>query len=160
MWLIYVRTKYMRKVKYVMLAIDVPRANTQSPRAVENLLAYLAGGVVLRGSVLGLFAAPLVALLSAVALLSPLDVPTLGLQPRANPWLEMHIALAILGYGAFALAFATGAMYLVQEHQLKTHHLGPFFHRLPSIEQLNQINFRFLEEVAKRFPGDPAKPGQ
>ena len=43
MWLIYIRTKFMSKFKYVLLAIDVPRANTQSPRAVENMLAYLAG---------------------------------------------------------------------------------------------------------------------
>jgi len=43
MWLLHVESIYMGKVKYVMLAIDIPRANTQSPRAVENLLAYLAG---------------------------------------------------------------------------------------------------------------------
>jgi hypothetical protein len=43
MWLLYVQTKFVSKVKYLMLAIDIPRANVQSPRAVENLLAYLAG---------------------------------------------------------------------------------------------------------------------
>ncbi len=105
-------------------------------------LAYLAGGVVLRESVLGLFISPLVTLLDVVALVLPTD----AVAPRApiNPWLELHIPLTILSYGAFALAFATGAMYLIQERELKTHHLGAFFHRLPSIEQLDQINFRFL----------------
>ena len=43
MWLLYVQDKFMSQVKYVMLAIDIPRANTQTPMAVENLLAYLAG---------------------------------------------------------------------------------------------------------------------
>jgi ABC-type uncharacterized transport system permease subunit len=107
-------------------------------------LAYLAGGAVLRESVIGLFTAPLLTLLSAVALFAPLDAPAASGAGRSNPWLELHITVSILSYGAFALAFATGAMYLVQERQLKTHHLGAFFHRLPSIGQLDQINFRFL----------------
>lgn len=107
-------------------------------------LAYLAGGAALRRSALGLFAAPLIVLLNSVGLVFPaLDTPA---APReaTNPWFELHITLAILSFGAFALAFATGAMYLVQERQLKTHRLGIFFRRLPSIEQLDQINFRFL----------------
>ena len=43
MWLIKVQTDYCQKVKHLLLAIDIPRANEQSPRAVENMLAYLAG---------------------------------------------------------------------------------------------------------------------
>lgn len=43
LWLIYVQTKWARKNKFVFLAIDVPRGNEQSPRAVENMLSYLAG---------------------------------------------------------------------------------------------------------------------
>jgi len=43
LWLIYIRTKFGRKVKYIFLALDVPRANVQTPRAVENLFTYLGG---------------------------------------------------------------------------------------------------------------------
>jgi len=43
MWLIKVQTDYCQKVQHLILAIDIPRANEQSPRAVENMLAYLAG---------------------------------------------------------------------------------------------------------------------
>jgi hypothetical protein len=43
MWLIKVQTDYCKKIKHILLAIDIPRANEQSPRAVENMLAYLAG---------------------------------------------------------------------------------------------------------------------
>lgn len=42
-WLLYVRGKFASQIKYTFLALDIPRANEQSPRAVENLLAYLAG---------------------------------------------------------------------------------------------------------------------
>ncbi|PIT94960.1 hypothetical protein COT98_01555, partial [Candidatus Falkowbacteria bacterium CG10_big_fil_rev_8_21_14_0_10_39_9] len=42
-WLIKVQTDYYKGFKFIFLAIDVPRLNEQSPRAVENLLTYLAG---------------------------------------------------------------------------------------------------------------------
>ena len=43
LWLIYIRKKFGAKIKYVYLALDVPRANIQTPRAVENLFTYLGG---------------------------------------------------------------------------------------------------------------------
>ncbi|HNX11084.1 MAG TPA: hypothetical protein PKI61_02995 [bacterium] len=42
-WLLYVQGKFVGPIKYTYLALDIPRLNEQSPRAVENLLAYLAG---------------------------------------------------------------------------------------------------------------------
>lgn len=42
-WLKYIRTKWSRTVKQTLLAIDIPRNNVQSPRAVENIFTYLAG---------------------------------------------------------------------------------------------------------------------
>lgn len=42
-WLNYIRMKWGAQQKYVLLAIDIPRGNQQSPKAVENIFAYLAG---------------------------------------------------------------------------------------------------------------------
>ena len=42
-WLFYVQNKWVGEQKKVFLAIDIPRGNEQSPRAVENLFAYIAG---------------------------------------------------------------------------------------------------------------------
>ncbi len=42
-WLSYIRSKWGATVKYVLLAIDIPRGNEQSPKAVENIFTYLAG---------------------------------------------------------------------------------------------------------------------
>lgn len=42
-WLMYVRLAYGASVKTILLAIDVPRNNAQTPMAVENIFAYLAG---------------------------------------------------------------------------------------------------------------------
>lgn len=42
-WLYERQHAWAHKQKYVLLAIDVPRNNEQSPRSVENLFIYLAG---------------------------------------------------------------------------------------------------------------------
>lgn len=107
------------------------------------VLIYLVVGAAFRISFLGAFAIPLVVALGAVALILPLDQPH-DLSPFKSPSLGMHAALSLVAYGAFALAFITGLMYLVQEHQLKTHKLYPLFHRLPPIESLDVINYRLL----------------
>jgi hypothetical protein len=44
LWIEYRQNQWAAKNgKYTFLAIDIPRGNEQSPRAVENLFAYLAG---------------------------------------------------------------------------------------------------------------------
>jgi len=42
-WLHHRRHHWGAKQKYVLLAIDIPRNNAQSPRAVENMFIYFAG---------------------------------------------------------------------------------------------------------------------
>lgn len=42
-WLSHIRGKWFSGVKFIFLAIDIPRGNVQSPRAVENMFSYLAG---------------------------------------------------------------------------------------------------------------------
>lgn len=43
MWVLYRQDVFSAKQKYIFLAIDIPKANEQSPKAVENFFAYLAG---------------------------------------------------------------------------------------------------------------------
>jgi hypothetical protein len=38
-----IQGRWFSKQKFILLALDVPRANEQSPKSVENLLTYLAG---------------------------------------------------------------------------------------------------------------------
>lgn len=108
------------------------------------VLTYLLVGAFFRVSFLGAFTIPLVVSLGAVALMiRPLD-PTSEITPFKHWSLAMHASLSLLAYGAFALACVTGFMYLLQEHQLKTHKLFPLFHRLPPIENLELITYRLL----------------
>ncbi len=98
-------------------------------------LFYLVIGSAYRLSLMGAFTAPLVFLVQGIALLSPIDSMRAGLV-RPNGWLEMHASISMLAYGAFALACVAGAMYLVQERQLKTHALGSIYYHLPPLPTL------------------------
>jgi cytochrome c-type biogenesis protein CcsB len=59
-------------------------------------------------------------------------------------WLGIHAVFAFLGNAAFALAFGVGLMYLVQEHYVKSKHPGGLFGRLPSLQTLDEINYRLI----------------
>jgi HemX protein len=106
-------------------------------------LIYLLIGPTYRLSLMGAFTAPLVFLLQFFALLAPIDQPrTVRLVP--NAWLEFHASISLMAYGAFALACVAGAMYLVQERQLKTHELRSIFYHLPSLPSLFSAMMRLL----------------
>jgi cytochrome c-type biogenesis protein CcsB len=59
-------------------------------------------------------------------------------------WLGIHTLLAFLGNAAFAVAFGIGIMYLLQEHYLKSKHVHGLFQRLPSLQVLDEINYRLI----------------
>jgi cytochrome c-type biogenesis protein CcsB len=59
-------------------------------------------------------------------------------------WLPAHVAPAFLGYAVFAIAFCLSWIYLLQERQLKGKRKGTFFRRLPSLETLDDLNYRFV----------------
>jgi len=107
------------------------------------VLFYLLIGPTYRLSLLGFFTSPLVFIIQVFALLTPWDVPgSMRVQP--NAWLELHAAVSIVAYGAFALAGVAGVMYLAQEHQLKTHHLKSIFLHRPPIRDLATANKRLV----------------
>jgi cytochrome c-type biogenesis protein CcsB len=79
-----------------------------------------------------------------VASLFPREV-----QPHLSPvlksnWFAVHAFLAFVGDAAFALACGVGIMYLVQEHYVKSKHLGGLFQRLPSLQSLDYVNYRLI----------------
>ena len=96
---------------------------------------YMLVGPAYRLSLMGAFTAPLVVLLQGLALLAPIDIRHPVKVPAA-PWLEFHASISLVAYGAFALACIAGVMYLVQERQLKTHHLHSIFYHLPPLTDL------------------------
>jgi HemX protein len=106
-------------------------------------LIYILIGTAYRLSLMGAFTAPLVFVLQLTALLLPIDIPRAS-DAAPSPSLEFHASISIIAYGAFALACVAGAMYLVQEQQLKTHQLRSIFYHLPPLPNLFSAMTRLL----------------
>ncbi len=107
------------------------------------ILTFLLMEYRYRAQILGSFILPLafISLISAATL--PTEIRTL--DPKLQSvWLEIHTMLALSGMVAFSIAFITGLIYLIQEHFLKSKHLSPLYHNLPSLELLDRLNRRAI----------------
>jgi HemX protein len=114
-------------------------------KSVSDILVFIAWSVVLlyflvgttyRVSLLGMFTAPMVVAMHGLALAVPNAFPNYPAKAVIDPWVELHAALALIAYAAFALACVTGIMYLLQERFLKKHLIGGLFYQLPPIQGL------------------------
>lgn len=108
------------------------------------MLLYFLVGAAFRLSLLGVFTAPLLAILQTLALVSALDSAPVAPKARINPWLEFHASVALIAYAAFALACITGVMFLLQARLLKRHRINALFHQLPPIHDLAQAITRLV----------------
>lgn len=108
------------------------------------VLLYFVVGSTYRLSLLGTFTAPLVFLIQVVAQLLPVASQPAVRKASSGFWPEMHAAISLVAYGAFALACVAGVMYLVQERHLKRHTLNSFFHDLPPIANLSVAMQRLM----------------
>jgi ABC-type uncharacterized transport system permease subunit len=92
--------------------------------------------------VLGAFITPVSLLLFLAA--------SLGRQGSVVPegvrtvLLPLHIAVNVLGLAAFALAFALALAYVIQEQLLRSRQVGGLFQRLPPLDVLDSLSFRFV----------------
>jgi cytochrome c-type biogenesis protein CcsB len=60
-------------------------------------------------------------------------------------WFYLHVVFAFIGYATFTVAFAAAVMYLLQRRQLKSKKsFNSVFHRLPSLEVLDDLNQRLI----------------
>jgi cytochrome c-type biogenesis protein CcsB len=92
---------------------------------------------------LGSFIMPVVFIIMLSSSVLPREIKPLS-PVLQSYWLGIHTSLAFLGDAAFALAGGIGLMYLVQEHFVKSRHLGDLFHRMPSLQMLDEINYKLI----------------
>lgn len=99
---------------------------------------YFIIGPAYRLSLLGVFTAPLALIFQVTALLRPEAWNAAVRKITHSFWGELHAALALVSYGAFALACAAGIMFLLQDRQLKQHRISPVLRQLPPIHYLTR----------------------
>lgn len=61
-----------------------------------------------------------------------------------RPLLPIHIAIALIGIAALAVAAAVGGVYLLMEREVKGKRFGLLFSRLPSLQVLDDLNRRLV----------------
>jgi cytochrome c-type biogenesis protein CcsB len=114
-----------------------------------SFFAWLIAGsflVVARGgrlSAIGVVVGPLASVMVAGAILFFGDSAPIPPEMR-SPWLPIHVTLAFLGNAVFGIAFAVSMVYLFQEGRLKSRRGAWLLRRLPSLEQLDRLNYRCL----------------
>ncbi len=95
--------------------------------------------LVLRMKFFGVFAAPLVFCMGVFALMPGLDTPDRRSAEPDVALTSLHATLALVAYCAFGVGAVAGAMYLMQERNLKLHKLRAVMALLPPIERLDAI---------------------
>lgn len=108
------------------------------------VLLYMVMFVRYKQRVLGAFITPFALLLIITASLLPKEIIPLA-PVLESYWLPVHVTLAFVGNAFFALAFFLGVMYIIQEHYLKRRKLKGLFFVLPSLEKLDELNYRCLQ---------------
>jgi cytochrome c-type biogenesis protein CcsB len=93
--------------------------------------------------IMGSFILPVVFMLMILSSVLPREIHPLSPVLRSY-WLGIHTFLAFLGNAAFAAAFGIGIMYLLQEHFLKSKHTHGLFKRLPSLQILDEMNYKLI----------------
>ena len=59
-------------------------------------------------------------------------------------WMAIHVPMMFTSYSAFAVAFAVGIVYLIQERHLKSKHANALADSLPALEPLDWIIYRLI----------------
>jgi len=94
-------------------------------------------------TILGSFVIPLALLLIIASSTFNTSIHELNPALRSN-WLWIHTIMAFVSYAVFTIAFGAAVMYLFQQHFLKKKRLGGLFQKLPSLNTLDDINYRCL----------------
>ena len=93
--------------------------------------------------IVGSFIAPVTFILMVCASLLPKDINQQLMPALQNYWLYIHVSLAAVGEGAYAVAFGVSIMYLVRKN-IGTAHTSPIAKRFPSEELLDEINYKAI----------------
>ena len=73
------------------------------------------------------------------------DSAVQGLVPALQSyWINIHPMVLMTAYAAFGNAFGVGLALLIQEHQIKSRKPTELCYRLPSIEELDNLNYKII----------------
>jgi cytochrome c-type biogenesis protein CcsB len=97
-----------------------------------------------RLGILGAFVLPF-ATIGAGAAVFFADPKIGGLSPALQSyWINIHPMVLMTSYAMFGNAFGVGVALLIQERQIKSRKPSELCYRLPSIEELDDLNYKII----------------
>jgi cytochrome c-type biogenesis protein CcsB len=96
-----------------------------------------------RADAVGILVTPLAALFMIAASFQDWTIRSVS-PALESPWLPIHVGLSFAGEAVLGVACAAGAVYLVQERRIKRKGASRLGKALPSLEILDEINYRCL----------------
>ncbi|MFW2390373.1 MAG: cytochrome C assembly family protein [Polyangiales bacterium] len=122
---------------------ELPLADISQILSISSFgigIAFLLASYRFDVTILGAFIVPLSLMLFLASGLGSSYAPV---SPRVeSAVLTLHIGANVLGLIAFALAFAAGLAYILQERLLRQRKLSGVFQRLPSLDVLDTMGLR------------------
>ncbi|MFZ5942704.1 MAG: c-type cytochrome biogenesis protein CcsB [Bacillota bacterium] len=92
---------------------------------------------------IGIFALPMVFILTAWLIL--MDSSPKELMPALrSKWLYFHVFTAVVSYGAFAVSFIIGLVYLLKDNYLKKGKSSQLLDSLPEINFLEELTYKLI----------------
>lgn len=133
----------VQSVGLILLVVHLGRFPIYSLFEVSHLLAWLLMTVYIviefarDNQAAGSFLTPVIASVMVLSLtLQHTGVePYLGDQP--GKLIVWHVGVTLLGYAFFIGSFVAGALYLIQDRNLRRKYFGPIYYMLPSLEALD-----------------------
>lgn len=89
----------------------------------------------------GLILTPLLSFFLGVGLIR-FDAGQTPLPSPLNPYFILHLGTAFFAYASFTLSFSASVLYLIQHGALKRRRGGTLYHRLPSLEALEDLIYQ------------------
>lgn len=93
--------------------------------------------------ILGSFISPVTFILIVCAAMLPKDINMQLVPALQNYWLYIHVSLAAIGEGAFAVAFGVSIMYLIRKN-ISGADSSAIIKRFPSEDLLDEINYKAI----------------
>lgn len=110
--------------------------------AVVAAAAYLTARKRLTMDGLGVVVAPIALLFLLAGRFMSVSAVSPAMRNRLLP---LHISSNVLGDAFFLLASGAAVMYLLQDYELKSKHLAAVQGRLPPLDTLDRMAYRFLQ---------------
>jgi ABC-type transport system involved in cytochrome c biogenesis permease subunit len=139
----------LHSVSLVWLTVHMGRAPVYSLFEFASVFTwslvsfYIALEYMRDNQAAGSFLLPVIAMVQVAGVALPKSTEGF-VQEYPASLIGWHVGVTMMGYGFFVASFVAGALYLLQERNLRRKNFSPLYYRLPSLEALDIWGGRFV----------------